>query len=62
MEAFQRVVRQAFNMRRKTLRNSLRGLLEDSQIESAGIDPGLRPEALGLEEFAALSRVLNQDA
>ncbi len=62
MEAFQRVVRQAFNMRRKTLRNSLRGLLEDSQIKSAGIDPGLRPEALGLEEFAALSRVLDQDA
>lgn len=62
MDAFQRVVRQAFNMRRKTLRNSLRGILEDSQIESAGIDPGLRPEALGLEEFAALSRALSQHA
>jgi len=62
MDAFQKVVRQAFNMRRKTLRNSLRGILEDSQIESAGIDPGLRPEALGLEEFAALSRLLNHRA
>jgi len=61
MEAFQTVVRQAFSMRRKTLRNSLHGLLDASLIESAGIDPGLRPEALGLEEFAALSRLLKQE-
>jgi 16S rRNA (adenine1518-N6/adenine1519-N6)-dimethyltransferase len=61
MEAFQEVVRQAFSMRRKTLRNSLRGLLDASAIESAGIDPGLRPEALGLEEFAALSRLLERE-
>jgi len=24
-----------------------------------GIDPGLRPETLGLEQFAALSRLMN---
>jgi 16S rRNA (adenine1518-N6/adenine1519-N6)-dimethyltransferase len=59
MDAFQRLVGQAFTMRRKTLRNCLRGLLESSQIESAGIDPGLRPDALGLEEFATLSRMMN---
>jgi len=62
MEAFQRVVGQAFNMRRKTLRNSLRELLQESQIEAAGVDPGLRPEVLGLEEFAALSRQLGANA
>ena len=60
MDSFQHLVRQAFATRRKTLRNCLRGLLEPEQIESAGIDPGLRPEALGLAEFAALSRLLNQ--
>jgi 16S rRNA (adenine1518-N6/adenine1519-N6)-dimethyltransferase len=42
-------------MRRKTLRNSLRGLLGADAIEAAGIDPGLRPEALELEQFAALA-------
>ena len=59
MDAFQRLVGQAFTMRRKTLRNCLRGLLEPAQIESAGIDPRLRPEALGLKEFAALARLMH---
>jgi 16S rRNA (adenine1518-N6/adenine1519-N6)-dimethyltransferase len=59
MDAFQRLVGQAFTMRRKTLRNCLRGLLDAGQIQSAGIDPGLRPEALGLEEFATLARLLH---
>jgi len=59
MDAFQRLVNQAFTMRRKTLRNCLRGLLQVEQIESAGVDPGLRPEALGLDEFAALARLMN---
>lgn len=57
-EDFNRLIIQAFSMRRKTLRNSLRGLLDVSLIESAGIDPGLRAEALGLEQFAALSRLM----
>lgn len=52
---FDQVVRQAFGQRRKTLRNSLRHLLDATQIEAAGIDPGLRPESLGIAEFAALS-------
>jgi len=58
MEAFERLVRQAFSMRRKTLRNSLKGMLDAGRIESAGIDPGLRPETLGLAQFAALSEML----
>jgi 16S rRNA (adenine1518-N6/adenine1519-N6)-dimethyltransferase len=58
MAVFQRLVTQAFSMRRKTLRNCLRGMLDASMIEAAGIDPGLRPETLGLKEFAALSEIL----
>ena len=57
-EAFDHLVIQAFSQRRKTLRNSLRGLLDVSLIASAGIDPGLRAEALGLEQFAALSNLM----
>lgn len=59
MDAFRKLVNQAFSMRRKTLRNCLRGLLDAGQIESAGIEPGLRPEALDLEQFAALSRLMD---
>ena len=54
---FERVVTQAFSMRRKTLRNSLRSLLDAEAIAAAGIDPGLRPEQLGLAEFAALANI-----
>jgi 16S rRNA (adenine1518-N6/adenine1519-N6)-dimethyltransferase len=59
LAAFERVVGQAFSMRRKTLRNSLRKLLDAEQIEAAGIDPGIRPESLGLEQFAALSNLIS---
>ena len=55
---FARLVRQAFSQRRKTLRNTLAGLLTPASIQAAGIDPGVRPETLGLAEFAALSRQL----
>lgn len=57
MESFRRLVSQAFSMRRKTIRNSLRGLVEIRAIESLGIDPGIRPESLNLAQFAALSNL-----
>ena len=54
----QMVVTRAFGQRRKTLRNAVKGLLSGAQIEACGIDPELRPERLGLQEFAALSNQL----
>ena len=39
-------------------RNALRTLLEASQIESCGIDPGLRPETLSPAQFGALARLV----
>ncbi|MEF3193148.1 MAG: 16S rRNA (adenine(1518)-N(6)/adenine(1519)-N(6))-dimethyltransferase, partial [Halothiobacillaceae bacterium] len=56
-DIFSRMVAQAFNMRRKTLRNALKGFVDEAGIQAAGIDPVRRPESLSLEEFAALSRV-----
>jgi 16S rRNA (adenine1518-N6/adenine1519-N6)-dimethyltransferase len=53
--ALETLVRQAFAQRRKTLRNALRGLLEEEAIRSLGIDPAVRAEMLGLREFAALA-------
>jgi 16S rRNA (adenine1518-N6/adenine1519-N6)-dimethyltransferase len=61
MPAFERLVSQAFSMRRKTLRNSLKNMLDAPLIEAAGIDPGLRPETLGIEQFAALANLLELD-
>ncbi|MEW5973669.1 MAG: 16S rRNA (adenine(1518)-N(6)/adenine(1519)-N(6))-dimethyltransferase RsmA, partial [Pseudomonadota bacterium] len=56
-DIFSRMVAQAFNMRRKTLRNGLKGFIDEAGFAAAGIDPVRRPETLSLEEFAALSRV-----
>jgi 16S rRNA (adenine1518-N6/adenine1519-N6)-dimethyltransferase len=56
--AYARVVAAAFAQRRKTLRNSLGGLLTPAQIVAAGVDPGARPETLPPARFAALAREL----
>jgi len=60
MGRFERLVVQAFSMRRKTLRNCLRGLLDADAIAAAGIDPGSRPEMLSLEQFAMLAEEANK--
>ena len=49
------IVRQSFSMRRKTLRNNLKTTISGEQLESLGIDPGLRPERLGLAEYSKIA-------
>jgi 16S rRNA (adenine1518-N6/adenine1519-N6)-dimethyltransferase len=53
--ALRTVVTAAFSHRRKTLRNSLKGLLSSQDIESCGIDPQLRPETLAPAQFGLLA-------
>ncbi len=55
LQVFEALVKTAFSMRRKTLRNSLRRLVDQPQWERAGIDPSRRAETLHVVEFAALS-------
>lgn len=54
------VVRRAFSQRRKTLRNSLAGLLEAGDYAALGIAPGLRAENLAVAEFVAISNYLSE--
>jgi len=61
-EFFFRVVKTAFNQRRKTLRNSLRSLsgsVAPEALEMLSHLFSLRPEQLGVEEFIKLSRALH---
>ncbi len=53
------LVREAFNQRRKTLRNTLKSLLSADDIAACDIDPGLRPEQLSLANFVALANRLH---
>jgi len=50
-----RLVAQAFGQRRKTLRNSLRGLIDPRLLEAQGLHPGQRAEELSVETFAGLA-------
>lgn len=56
---FSMMVNQAFQKRRKSLRNALKGFVEIEQIEQANIDPKLRPENLSVGDFVALSNLSN---
>ncbi|MFT3741701.1 MAG: 16S rRNA (adenine(1518)-N(6)/adenine(1519)-N(6))-dimethyltransferase RsmA [Gammaproteobacteria bacterium] len=52
---FSELVKQAFNHRRKTLANSLKGEVATEQFAQAGIDLKARPETLSVDDFVRLS-------
>lgn len=58
LETLQRVVRTAFNARRKTLRKALAGLVTVAQLQQLNINDGLRPENLALADFVAIADML----
>ncbi|HIQ40272.1 MAG TPA: 16S rRNA (adenine(1518)-N(6)/adenine(1519)-N(6))-dimethyltransferase RsmA [Sulfurivirga caldicuralii] len=49
------LVKQAFSQRRKTLRNTLKNWLDQADFNALHIDPGLRAEALSVDEFVRLA-------
>lgn len=51
-----RLVRTAFGHRRKMLRRSLAGLVDDAAFGAAGIAPDARPEQLALDDWIRLTR------
>ena len=55
---FSAIVATAFGQRRKTLRNTLKGYLDENAFEQLGINPQLRAENLGVEEFARITNFL----
>ncbi len=59
-KALQHAVRLGFAHRRKTLRNNFRGILDEEQIASLGIDPGLRPEQLDQASWFRLALALQR--
>ncbi|HYI45408.1 MAG TPA: 16S rRNA (adenine(1518)-N(6)/adenine(1519)-N(6))-dimethyltransferase RsmA [Actinomycetota bacterium] len=62
----QKVVRNAFSQRRKTLRNTLAGTFgaqtpTETVLAEAGIEASARAEEIGLDGFVSLARALLQD-
>ena len=54
-QAFASMVKQSFSMRRKTLRNNLKGSLTGEDIEACGINPSVRAEVLAVADFVRLA-------
>ncbi len=52
------VVMKAFSQRRKVIRNCLAGMFTEAQLVACGVDPTMRPETVGLEQYVALANLL----
>ncbi|WP_193166100.1 16S rRNA (adenine(1518)-N(6)/adenine(1519)-N(6))-dimethyltransferase RsmA [Microbulbifer hainanensis] len=51
----ERIVNVAFQQRRKTLRNALKPLYPELDVDALPVDAGRRPETLSVEEFVKLA-------
>lgn len=56
----EQVVAQAFLMRRKTIANNLRPLVNAQQIELLGIRPQSRPEELSVADYTQLAKIISK--
>jgi len=57
---FGNIVRDAFNQRRKTVRNALKQWVSPEQWERLDMDPSLRPENLGLSDYARITAIVDE--
>ncbi len=55
VKELENVIRTAFTQRRKTLKNSLRNLITEPELQQLPLDLSLRPENLELAEFALIA-------
>jgi 16S rRNA (adenine1518-N6/adenine1519-N6)-dimethyltransferase len=55
---FARIVAAAFGQRRKTMRNAVKMLASEDQLEGAGIVPNARGETLSVADFVRLANEL----
>ncbi len=55
-----RLVATAFSQRRKTLRNALKSMLDETELRSLGIDPGQRPESIPVSGYVAMANYVSR--
>lgn len=60
VSTLERVCSQAFNQRRKTIRNSLKDSISEEGLTAIGIDPTVRAETLSLHDFATIANAVTQ--
>lgn len=60
LETLSRVVKEAFNYRRKTLANCLKKIITSGELISIDIDPNQRPQQLIVEDFVKISNMVSR--
>ena len=57
---YERVIKLAFQYKRKTLKNNFKGILDDSDFLSLDIDSKMRAETLSVDNFVNIENYLSQ--
>ncbi len=58
LATLERVCKEGFSLRRKTIRNVFKQTIDAEALESLGINPSARPENLALKDFVAIANYL----
>jgi len=61
VKTLQTLLRTAFNLRRKTLRNSLKTLISAEQLQALDVNPTARPETLSLVQFVRIADAIDEN-
>jgi len=62
LSTLERIVKTSFSMRRKTLRNNLKGIVSAEQLHTLEIDPIRRPETLALTDFIRIADFIHENS
>ena len=57
---YERVIKLAFQQKRKTLKNNFKGILDDNDFLNLSIDPSIRAETLSVHKFISIENYLTQ--
>ena len=60
--ATRRITTEAFNQRRKTIRNSLGNLFSVEVLTGMGIDPAMRAENISVAQYCQMANYLAENA
>ena len=59
LELFSKLIKQAFNQRRKKISNALKGLVDEKILNMANIDINFRAEDISIEQYVRLSNLVS---
>ncbi len=59
-KSFEKLITQAFAMRRKTIANNLKPIIHAENLEKIGIEPSRRPEQISVNEYAIIEKFISK--